>query len=179
MATVLFGIVVLALLLWALHSFTKVSPQTAAVVLKTDLGTVLHSGDWKLDENPLTSAPTDEARLRVLGEEGVTALVCDSTNAVRDGISPSEADVAVTLDRLIREAPRRVAVTTFASNVARICSVAKAAQAAGRELVVVGRAMHRVIEAAQATITSAAARKECRGAHTVKDYERGADDAAE
>jgi ribonuclease J len=134
-----------------LVSMSHSIPEPSAVVLKTELGTVLHTGDWKLDANPLTSAPTDEARLRMLGEEGVTALICDSTNAVRDGVSPSEADVALTLDRLIREAPRRVAVTTFASNVARICSVAKAARAAGRELVVVGRAMHRVIEAAQAT----------------------------
>jgi ribonuclease J len=126
-------------------------PEPSAVVIRTDLGTVLHTGDWKLDANPLTSAPTDEPRLRAIGEEGVTALICDSTNAVRDGISPSEADVAVTLDRLVREAPRRVAVTTFASNVARIQSVANATRAAGRELVVVGRAMYRVIEAAQAT----------------------------
>src|SRR4029078_902071 len=71
--------------------------------------------------------------------------------AVRDGVSPSEADVAVTLDRLIKQAPGRVAVTTFASNVARIRSVANADRAAGRDLVVVGRAMYRVIEAAQAT----------------------------
>jgi ribonuclease J len=126
-------------------------PEPSAVVLRTELGTVLHSGDWKLDETPLTSAPTDKQRLIALGKEGVDALICDSTNAVRDGVSASEADVAATLERLIREAPRRVAVTTFASNVARMSSVAKAAQAAGRELVVVGRAMYRVIEAAQET----------------------------
>src|SRR5262249_51862050 len=126
-------------------------PEPSAVVIRTDLGTVLHTGDWKLDEAPLTSAPTDVARLKALGEEGVTALICDSTNAVRDGVSPSEADVAVTLERLIAEAPKAVAVTIFASNVARIRSVANAARAAGRELVVVGRAMYRVIEAAQET----------------------------
>jgi ribonuclease J len=126
-------------------------PEPSAVVIRTPLGAALHTGDWKLDENPLTSAPTDIARLKALGEDGVAALVCDSTNAVRDGVSASEADVAIVLEELIREAPRRVAVTTFASNVARIGSVAKAARAAGRELVVVGRAMHRVIEAAQTT----------------------------
>ncbi|MGA7457407.1 MAG: ribonuclease J [Methyloceanibacter sp.] len=126
-------------------------PEPSAVVIRTPLGAALHTGDWKLDENPLTSAPTDEARLKALGEDGLSALICDSTNAVRDGVSASEADVAVTLARLIREAPQRVAVTTFASNVARIRSVANAARAAGRELVVVGRAMFRVIEAAQAT----------------------------
>ena len=101
--------------------------------------------------DPLTSAPTDAARLQELGHDGVTALICDSTNAMREGISRSEADVAVVLEQLIREAPRRVAVTTFASNVARIRSVAEAARATGRELVVVGRAMYRVIEAAQIT----------------------------
>jgi ribonuclease J len=126
-------------------------PEPSAVVIRTPLGTALHTGDWKLDETPLTSAPTDSVRLKALGEDGLTALICDSTNAVRDGVSPSEADVAVTLARLIREAPQLVAVTTFASNVARIGSVAKAARDAGRELVVVGRAMFRVIEAAQAT----------------------------
>jgi ribonuclease J len=134
-----------------LVSMSHSIPEPSAVVIRTPLGTALHTGDWKLDENPLTSAPTDIARLKELGRNGVTALICDSTNAVRDGVSPSEANVAVVLDKLIREAPRRVAVTTFASNVARIRSVAEATRAAGRELVVVGRAMYRVIEAAQAT----------------------------
>jgi ribonuclease J len=134
-----------------LVSMSHSIPEPSAVIITTPLGTALHTGDWKLDENPLTSAPTDAPRLQALGQNGLTALICDSTNAVRDGVSPSEADVAVALDRLIREAPKRVAVTTFASNVARIRSVASAARAAGRELVVVGRAMYRVIEAAQAT----------------------------
>jgi ribonuclease J len=134
-----------------LISMSHSIPEPSAVMLKTDLGSVLHTGDWKLDENPLTSAPTDQARLMALGNEGVDALICDSTNAIREGFSPSEAEVADTLERLIREAPRRVAVTTFASNVARIRSVANAAQADGRHLLVVGRAMHRVIEAAQET----------------------------
>ena len=134
-----------------LISMSHSIPEPSAVVIRTPLGAALHTGDWKLDENPLTSAPTDAVRLKALGEDGLAALICDSTNAVRDGVSPSEADVAVTLARLIREARQRVAVTTFASNVARIGSVANAARAAGRELVVVGRAMYRVIEAAQAT----------------------------
>jgi ribonuclease J len=134
-----------------LISMSHSIPEPSAVVIRTPLGAALHTGDWKLDDNPLTSAPTDAARLKALGDEGVAALICDSTNAIRDGVSPSEADVAVVLARLIREAPNRVAVTTFASNVARLGSVAKAARACGRELVVVGRAMLRVIEAAQAT----------------------------
>jgi ribonuclease J len=134
-----------------LISMSHSIPEPSAVVIRTPLGAALHTGDWKLDDNPLTSAPTDAARLKALGEDGLAALICDSTNATRDGVSPSEADVALVLARLIREAPKRVAVTTFASNVARVGSVAKAARAAGRELVVVGRAMLRVIEAAQAT----------------------------
>ena len=134
-----------------LISMSHSIPEPSAVVIRTPLGAALHTGDWKLDDNPLTSAPTDAARLKALGDDGIAALICDSTNAIRDGVSASEADVAVVLSRLIREAPRRVAVTTFASNVARLGSVAKAARAAGRELGVVGRAMLRVIEAAQAT----------------------------
>jgi ribonuclease J len=134
-----------------LVSMSHSIPEPSAVIIRTPLGAALHTGDWKLDDTPLTSAPTDAERLKALGRDGLTALICDSTNAVRDGVSLSEADVAVTLDRLIREAPQRVAVTTFASNVARIRSIANAATAAGRDLVVVGRAMYRVIEAAQAT----------------------------
>ena len=116
-----------------LVSMSHSIPEPSAVVIRTDLGAVLHTGDWKLDANPLTSAPTDEPRLRELGKEGITALICDSTNAVRDGVSLSEADVSVTLEGLIREAPKRVAVTTFASNVARMRSVANATRAADAE----------------------------------------------
>ena len=134
-----------------LISMSHSIPEPSAIAITTPLGTVLHTGDWKLDEQPLTSAPTDAGRLQAIGEAGLDALICDSTNAIREGISPSEADVAVTLKKLIADAPQRVAVTTFASNVARLGSVAKAAQDAGRELVVAGRAMFRVIEAAQAT----------------------------
>ncbi|MFZ4808688.1 MAG: ribonuclease J, partial [Hyphomicrobiaceae bacterium] len=92
--------------------------------------------------------PTDEARLKALGDEGVTALICDSTNAFREGVSPSESEVSKSLAEIIKKAKRRVAVTTFASNVARLRAVADATRAAGRRLVVVGRAMHRVIQVA-------------------------------
>jgi ribonuclease J len=126
-------------------------PESSALAIRTPLGTVLHTGDWKIDPTPLIGAPTDEARLTALGDEGVLALVGDSTNAVRDGRSPSEADVAKTLAELIRTAPARVAVTTFASHVGRIRAVAQAARAAEREVVVVGRAMERVIQVARET----------------------------
>lgn len=123
-------------------------PESTALAIRTPAGTVVHTGDWKIDPTPVVCPPTDEARLRQIGEEGVLALVCDSTNILRDGESPSETDVAKTLKELIAKAPNRVAVTTFASNVARIRSVAEAAAATDRKVVIVGRAMARVIEVA-------------------------------
>jgi ribonuclease J len=126
-------------------------PESNALIIRTSHGTVLHTGDWKLDPTPTLGPCTDEARLRALGEEGVLALVGDSTNAVRDGRSPSESDVARTLAELIASARGRVAVTTFASNVARIRATAEGAVAAGREVVVVGRAMERIIQVARET----------------------------
>jgi ribonuclease J len=126
-------------------------PESNALAIRTPAGTVLHTGDWKIDPTPLIGAPTDEAKLVALGREGVLALVGDSTNAIRDGRSPSEADVAKTLRDLICAAPGRVAVTTFASHVGRIRAVANAAREAEREVVVVGRAMERVIRVARET----------------------------
>jgi ribonuclease J len=126
-------------------------PESNALIIRTPHGAVLHTGDWKLDLTPVIGPPTDEAKLRALGEEGCLALIGDSTNAVRDGRSPSEADVARTIAELIASAPGRVAVTTFASNVARIHAVADGARAAGREVVVVGRAMERVVQVARET----------------------------
>lgn len=126
-------------------------PESNALILRTLLGAVLHTGDWKIDRTPLIAPPTDERKLRALGDEGVRAMICDSTNAVREGRSPSEADVAKSLASIIAEARGRVAVTTFASNVARIRAVADAARACGREIVVVGRAMERIVQVARET----------------------------
>jgi len=126
-------------------------PESNALIIRTPHGTVLHTGDWKLDPTPVLGPPTDEGKLRALGQEGVLAIVGDSTNAVRDGRSPSEVDVAKTLSELVASARGRVAVTTFASNVGRIRSAALAANAAGREVVVVGRALERVIQVARET----------------------------
>ncbi len=134
-----------------LVSMTHSIPESNALIVRTPHGNVLHTGDWKLDPAPAIGPATDEAKLRRLGEEGALAIVGDSTNAVREGRSPSESDVAEVLAGLIRSAPARVAVTTFASNVARIRSVAQAARACGREVVVVGRAMDRVIQVARET----------------------------
>jgi ribonuclease J len=124
-------------------------PESNALAIRTPLGLVVHTGDWKLDPYPVAGAVTDEKRFRELGEEGVRAMVADSTNAIRDGESPSETDVAKSLVEIVKAAKGRVAVTTFASNVARIRSAALAAQAAGREVVVAGRAMERVINVAR------------------------------
>ena len=126
-------------------------PESNALAIRTPAGIVLHTGDWKIDPTPVIGAATDQARLTALGDEGVLALVGDSTNAVRDGRSPSEADVAKTLAELIRTAPGCVAVTTFASHVGRIRAVADAARAADREVVLVGRAMERVAQVARET----------------------------
>src|SRR3954453_18947663 len=124
-------------------------PESNALIIRTPLGNVLHTGDWKLDPTPVLGPPTDEAKLKALGDEGCLALIGDSTNAVRDGRSPSEADVGRSLAALIKGAKGRVAVTTFASNVARMRAVAEAAAEAGREVVVVGRAMDRVSQVAR------------------------------
>ena len=126
-------------------------PESHALAIHTDVGTVLHTGDWKIDPTPVTGAPTDERRLRELGDQGVLALIGDSTNAVREGRSPSETEVAKTLAELVKVAKGRVAVTTFASNVGRLRAVADAAREAGREVVVVGRAMERVVQVARET----------------------------
>jgi len=134
-----------------LFSLTHSIPEMSALAIRTRLGTVFHTGDWKLDATPTIGGPADAARLAKLGEEGVLALMIDSTNAFREGISPSEKDVAATLTEIVKGAGKRVAVTTFSSNVARVKAVAEAAQAADRKLVVAGRALHRVIEVARET----------------------------
>ena len=126
-------------------------PESNGLIIRTALGAVLHTGDWKIDPTPVIGPPTDEAKLRALGTAGCLALIGDSTNAPREGRSPSETDVAKSLAELITSAPARVAVTTFASNVARIRAVAEAAATCGREVVLVGRAMERIAQVARET----------------------------
>jgi ribonuclease J len=126
-------------------------PEPMGLAIRTPHGLVFHTGDWKLDQQPVVGRPADEARLAALGGEGVLALVGDSTNAFRDGRSPSELEVSQSLAGIVAKAKRRVLVTAFASNVARIRAVAMAAEATGRRLVVAGRAMHRAIQVAMDT----------------------------
>ncbi len=124
-------------------------PESCALAIKTPLGTVVHSGDWKIDDEPGLGKPTDAKRFQALGAEGVLALVSDSTNILRDGLSPSEGEVGRALRDIVAKARGRVVVTTFASNVARIRAVAEAAMAAQRNVVLVGRAMERVVAVAR------------------------------
>ncbi|HYR66746.1 MAG TPA: ribonuclease J [Reyranella sp.] len=120
-----------------------------ALAIRTKLGTVFHTGDWKIDPEPLLGEVTDEAVLRRIGEEGALAMVCDSTNVFVEGEAGSEATVRANLEKLVKTAKCRVAVTCFASNLARVESVALAAVASGRHPVLSGRALQRMVEAAQ------------------------------
>ncbi|HEX7725851.1 MAG TPA: ribonuclease J [Rhizomicrobium sp.] len=133
------------------HSITHSIPEPNALVIHTPLGTVMHTGDWKLDPDPLIGEATDEAAFRKIGDEGVLAMVCDSTNALVQGHSGSEGDVKKGLTELIGMLKGKVAVTGFASNLARLQSVAQAAQAHGRKVALVGRSMHRITGAARET----------------------------
>lgn len=125
------------------------TPEAVALALRTPYGTVLHTGDWKLDPEPLVGPSTDEAALQALGDEGVLAMISDSTNAVVEGHSGSEALVRKSLIALIAGMRGRVAVTCFSSNIARISSVIAAARQSGRRVALVGRSLSRYVEAAR------------------------------
>ncbi len=132
-----------------LVTMTHSVPEPNGLVISTPLGSVLHTGDWKIDPDPILGAPTDAARLRRLGDEGVLAMVCDSTNVFQEGSAGSEAEVRVALNRLIATLKGKVAVGCFASNVARMDSVIRAAEANGRRVCLLGRSMHRMAAAAR------------------------------
>ncbi len=123
-------------------------PEPMSLAITTPAGTVIHTGDWKIDPAPTLGPKTDEARFRTYGDRGVLALICDSTNALREGDSPSEEEVGASLKTLIEQEKGRVAITTFSSNVGRIISIARAARDAGRKCLVLGRSLKRVIEVA-------------------------------
>jgi ribonuclease J len=125
-------------------------PEPSALILRTPLGAVLHTGDWKLDPAPVTGEPTDEAALIRLGDEGALAMVCDSTNATVPGSSGSEAAVRESLIELFGRFENRIAISCFATNVARLDSIAAAAAANDRNVALVGRSLWRINEAARA-----------------------------
>ncbi len=124
-------------------------PEMQAIALRTARGTVMHTGDWKIDPDPLVGPVTDEATLKKYGDEGVLAMICDSTNVFIEGTSGSEAKVRDGLAKVIANCKHRVVVTTFASNIARLESIIRAAQSVGRHVAVAGRSLRRVIAAAQ------------------------------
>ena len=124
-------------------------PEGNALVIDTPHGRLFHTGDWKLDPHPVIGKPTDIAAIQKMGDEGLLAMVCDSTNVFVEGESGSEADVKEALAGLIGGLSGKVAVACFASNVARMDSVIRAAEAAGRGVCLVGRSMHRMAAAAK------------------------------
>jgi ribonuclease J len=132
-----------------LITLTHSIPEPNGLAIRTPLGVVLHTGDWKIDPDPLLGGLTDESALRRLGDEGVLAMVCDSTNVFVDGRAGSESGVRDALIPLIGGLKGRVAVACFASNVARMDSVIRAAEANGRRVCLAGRSMHRMAAAAK------------------------------
>ncbi|MDF1748515.1 MAG: ribonuclease J [Alphaproteobacteria bacterium] len=132
-----------------LITLTHSIPEPNALAIRTSAGVVLHTGDWKLDPDPKVGPTTDEARLMAIGEEGVMAMVCDSTNSLNAGRSGSEGDVRKNLVDVVRECEGGVAIACFASNVARLESAAKAAIACGRQPALAGRSLWRMNECAR------------------------------
>lgn len=124
-------------------------PEAQSMVLRTPSGIVVHTGDWKFDPDPLVGPATDLDRLAEIGREGVLALVCDSTNVMKPGPSRSESEVRRSMTELVESLKGRIAVTCFASNVARVETIAMAAQAAGRTVVLVGRSLRNLDTAAR------------------------------
>ncbi|RZI47611.1 ribonuclease J [Rickettsiales endosymbiont of Peranema trichophorum] len=133
-----------------LVGLTHSIPEMQGIILETSRGKIFHTGDWKLDKDPVIGDSTNEKRLKSLGDDGVLAMVCDSTNIFADGVSGSEGELAKSLRELISSVKNgTVVVTTFASNIARIHSIALAAEASGRRVALIGRALWRCYEAAK------------------------------
>ena len=132
-------------------SITHSIPESFSIAIRTRHGTILHTGDWKLDPTPLLGHTTDEAGFRALGDDGILALVCDSTNVLSPGTAGSETDVRKELVKQVAAEPNRVAITTFASNAARLATAAHVAAETGRSLVLVGRSMHRILSVGRET----------------------------
>ncbi len=130
-------------------TLTHSIPEPNGLAIRTPLGLIWHTGDWKIDPDPLIGETTDEAKLRAMAEEGVLAMVCDSTNVFVEGTAGSEAEVRQKLTEVIKKCTGRVAVTAFASNVARVETALYAARAAGRTPCLVGRSMIRIYNAAK------------------------------
>jgi ribonuclease J len=126
-------------------------PEGNALLIETPYGKIFHTGDWKIDETPLLGIPSTAEELSAIGDEGILALVCDSTNVFNDQASGSEADVRIGLDKVIATAKGRVLVTTFASNAARVQTLGDVARDTNRQLCVAGRSLDRIIKVAKAS----------------------------
>lgn len=124
-------------------------PEMHAIAIRTDQGIIMHTGDWKLDHDPLVGPTSDRATLARYGDEGILAMVCDSTNVMVEGVSGSESHVRRHLADIISGCENRVAVTTFASNIARLESIIYAAMDAGRSIVLSGKSLWRITGAAR------------------------------
>mgnify|MGYP002784397727 CR=1 FL=1 len=132
-----------------LVQITHSIPEMSGAIIKTEYGNIMHTGDWKIDPDPVIGPTTDEQRLIDYGKEGVLCMVCDSTNVLNEGHSGSEGDLLPSLKKLISEQNGLVAVTTFASNVARIDTIVRAAEANGRQVALLGRSLGRIVGAAK------------------------------
>ncbi len=117
--------------------------------ITTPLGTILHTGDWKIDPNPLIGGSIDEKKLKKIGDKGVSAMICDSTNVFSPGRAGSEADVRESLLKIMETKTKRILVTSFASNVARMETIFYCAKKTGRSISLVGRSMQRIYKAAK------------------------------
>ncbi|MEM7674577.1 MAG: ribonuclease J [Myxococcota bacterium] len=128
---------------------THSTVEMGALVIRTKAGTVLHTGDWKLDPDPVVGAHTDEAALRRLADEGVDVVVSDSTNADVPGWTPSEGDLPGALRRVFQQMKGRIFVPFFSSNVARVATLGRLADELERDIIFVGRSLQRTVAAAQ------------------------------
>lgn len=125
--------------------------EPSAMAIEVNGHRALHTGDWKIDPDPVIGRLTEVERLKALGDEGIDAIICDSTNVLSPGRSGSEAEVGAMLEEVVAESTGRVIITTFASNVARLTSIAQVAVRTGRHLCLAGRGMHKIYKAARET----------------------------
>ena len=134
-----------------LINVTHSIPEPNALLITIDGFNIVHSGDWKIDDDPLLGKKTDLDKLKRISKAGCDVLVCDSTNIFRDGVSVTEREVALNLNKVIKQIKSRVVVTTFSSNIARIKSIIAAARNSNRDIILSGRAIHRFIKIAKKT----------------------------
>jgi ribonuclease J len=132
-----------------LVTLTHSIPEPNGLAIRTPLGLILHTGDWKIDPDPIIGEDFDQAKIEQLGHEGILAMVCDSTNVFEEGEAGSEGMAREALKAAVAEQEGRVAITSFASNVARVQSACEAARANDRSVCLVGRSMLRIVGAAQ------------------------------